>query len=482
MNNGISFGDSRNQNNAYTDYEGINSNVVSNEERIFNVNRLLRPTSIDSLSDVSEVNGSDAAVISPLGSQTSNQAKALSPTLSQDGNSLDVSFASQPPISHHHRKRQFSSDINLSSDITYCKPQIKVSRFSDNTPPKEAVEKSDFLNKFLKKTPADNFIHHVSEENVDAYRDAGYDIKRTQKSGSFNAKSLSTNKHYKVIPLSAKAMNQFTAVASRLNEIRLTDKFPPREYEEMREMILPEGTVLLDLPFIRSKSLLMPISNSEGEISLYEYIQDKQTTLSECDVRPIFKKICKLVQFCHEIGIVLRHMQLKKFEFVNDNCTKIRLTDPLELYVCKDFNDDYIGERHACPAYVAPEIFRRDKEYRGKQADMWSLGVLLYVMLTFRYPFFDKDVKGIFSKIIAGKYSIPGNVKVSNCSFQIITTLLRMKPEERLTIDEILQSKWLRINSRCLPRTPCLISNELTCSPVVEVKVSSTSSSSTPTF
>uniref|UniRef100_A0A0K0FP34 NIPI-3 protein (inferred by orthology to a C. elegans protein) n=1 Tax=Strongyloides venezuelensis TaxID=75913 RepID=A0A0K0FP34_STRVS len=477
MNDGILYGGSRDQNSVFTDYDNLNSNNgVSNQEGIIFMNRFLRPNSIDTLQDVGEVGDSSVTLSSPLGSQISHQTKASSPTLSQDGNSLDLTFTSRPVLSHSHRKRYFSSDVNLTSDISYSKPQIKISKFSDHSF-KDVVFKSDFLNKFLKKIPDEKFIHHVSEENVDAYRDAGYDIRITQKSGSFNARSITTNKNYKVIPLSSKAMSQFTAVATRLNEMKFSDKFSPSEYDEMKEMILPEGTILLDLPFTGTKSLLMPISNIEGEVSLYEYIQDRQATLSENDVRPIFKSVCKLVQFCHEIGIVLRHMQLKKFEFTNDSCTKIRLTDPLELYVCKDFDDDFIGERHACPAYVAPEIFRRDKEYRGKQADMWSLGVLLYVMLTFRYPFFDKDVKGIFSKIIAGKYSIPGNVKVSSSSFQIITTLLRMRPEERLTIDDILQSKWLRINSKCLPKTPCLISTDIPCTPVVEVNASSTTSS-----
>uniref|UniRef100_A0A0K0E067 Protein kinase domain-containing protein n=1 Tax=Strongyloides stercoralis TaxID=6248 RepID=A0A0K0E067_STRER len=476
MNDGIPYGVSRTQNSVFTDYNLNSNNGVSNQEEIVYTSRFPRPDSIDSLQDVGEINNTNATLNSPLDSQTNHQNKASSPTISQDGNSMDLTFTNHQIVSHSTRKRHFSSDINLTSDITYSKPQIKVSKFSDHTF-RETDLKSDFLSKFLRKQPNEKLIHNVSEENVDAYRDAGYDIRITQKSGSFNARSISTNKNYKVIPLSAKAMTQFTSVATRLNNVKFSDKFSPSEYEEMKEMILPEGTILLDLPFTRSKSLLMPISNIEGEISLYEYIQERQATLSESDVRPIFKNVCKLVQFCHEIGIVLRHMQLKKFEFTNDCCTKIRLTDPLELYVCKDFDDDFIGERHACPAYVAPEIFIKDKEYRGKQADMWSLGVLLYIMLTFKYPFFDRDVKGIFSKIIAGKYSIPGNVKISNSSFQIVTTLLRTKPEERLTIDEILQSKWLRINSKCLPKTPCLISTDIPCPPFVEVNASSTSSS-----
>ncbi|GAU29277.1 hypothetical protein TSUD_226480 [Trifolium subterraneum] len=97
------------------------------------------------------------------------------------------------------------------------------------------------------------------------------------------------------------------------------------------------------------------------------------------------------------------------------------------------------------PAYIAPEILSR-KEYDGKPADVWSCGVILYVMLFGAYPFQDpKDPKNfskIVKKIMAVQYSIPGYACISADCRQLLSRIFVANPAKRITISEIQQHSW----------------------------------------
>uniref|UniRef100_A0A674AFD6 Protein kinase domain-containing protein n=1 Tax=Salmo trutta TaxID=8032 RepID=A0A674AFD6_SALTR len=70
-------------------------------------------------------------------------------------------------------------------------------------------------------------------------------------------------------------------------------------------------------------------------------------------------------------------------------------------------DDDILSDTHGCPAYVSPEILNSSSSYSGKQADVWSLGVMLYTILVGRYPFHDPDPATLFSKIRRGQCCLP---------------------------------------------------------------------------
>jgi len=93
---------------------------------------------------------------------------------------------------------------------------------------------------------------------------------------------------------------------------------------------------------------------------------------------------------------------------------------------------------------VSPEILDLQREsYSGKAADIWSLGVLLFVMFVGRYPFYDTTAVGLFDKIRQARFCIP-DVEMSMEAKILLHGLLRPDPEERPTAEQLLNLPWLQ--------------------------------------
>jgi tribbles homolog 1/2 len=160
------------------------------------------------------------------------------------------------------------------------------------------------------------------------------------------------------------------------------------------------------------------------------------------------------------VGLVLTEglMLLKCWYVVlqnNVSCsvvrTEIQLSGLEDGVVLSDPADDQMSDKHGCPAYVSPEIIRctamfSDKpagaggSYSGRAADIWSLGIILYVMLTGRYPFMDVEPMALFARIALGYCTVP--TSFSEPVQNLIYGMLRRNPEERLTATDILDHPW----------------------------------------
>lgn len=152
------------------------------------------------------------------------------------------------------------------------------------------------------------------------------------------------------------------------------------------------------------------------------------------------EQIVAAVLHCHENGVVLRDLKLRKFVFKNQERTELRLDGLEDAYILNDDSDDQLTDKHGCPAYVSPEILNPNETYSGRSADVWSLGVMLYTMLVGRYPFHDCDPSALFGKIRRGQFSVPpGLSPKARC---LIKNLLRREPQDRLSADQILKHPW----------------------------------------
>lgn len=109
------------------------------------------------------------------------------------------------------------------------------------------------------------------------------------------------------------------------------------------------------------------------------------------------------------------------------------------------------ASRVGTPAYLAPEVISntRGKTYDGKIADIWSAGVMLYVMLAAAYPFerpedkYDRHkLQKLIQRIMAVKYNIPSRLKLSEECKDLLRRILVADPTKRITIKEIYAHPW----------------------------------------
>jgi len=102
-------------------------------------------------------------------------------------------------------------------------------------------------------------------------------------------------------------------------------------------------------------------------------------------------------------------------------------------------------------SYMSPEIVRK-QEYSGFKADIWALGVVLYVMLTGRFPFKAKTEKELFGRIQMGQFLPP--MQINFDAKRLLTRMLSLEPTKRPSASEILRDPWLQqgtqINAKSL--------------------------------
>ncbi|OAQ34339.1 Pkinase-domain-containing protein [Linnemannia elongata AG-77] len=149
-----------------------------------------------------------------------------------------------------------------------------------------------------------------------------------------------------------------------------------------------------------------------------------------------FRQICLAIQYCHSRKIV--HRDLKLENILLDSQNNIKLIDFGFTRECesKKLLESYCGSA----AYTAPEIIV-GKKYSGPEADIWSLGVILYTLLAGYLPFDDDNETVVQDKIVDLDYEMPNELFCKDAQ-DLIQSILREDPKERFTIEQILAHSW----------------------------------------
>ena len=149
-------------------------------------------------------------------------------------------------------------------------------------------------------------------------------------------------------------------------------------------------------------------------------------------VLKIFRQFCMTMSQVHALGIV--HRDLKPENIIINKQLETTIIDwGLAFYPEKTTIRQVCGS----PAYAAPELVTKKRTYNGPELDVWALGCILYALKTASMPFYDDDVKVLFSLIrkIRVDYSRHGLTKDSRSLLRKIF----VRAEERITINEILE-------------------------------------------
>ena len=177
---------------------------------------------------------------------------------------------------------------------------------------------------------------------------------------------------------------------------------------------------------------------------------------SERDARTIFRPILSGVAYLHAKRITHRDLKLENLLLADKgDLSSVRIADFGLAKACFEASDDPTAMRAVCgtPAYVAPEIITR--RVYTPAVDLWSCGVILYILLSGVVPFEDPDEKRLFAKISRGAYSLSGPewVAVSSEAKRLVAGLMCLDPSRRLTAAAALEHNWFLRASRKLPPT-----------------------------
>lgn len=181
---------------------------------------------------------------------------------------------------------------------------------------------------------------------------------------------------------------------------------------------------------------------------LQKYVM-KVGHLVEWETIKIFTMILNIVHSLHELNVVHRDLKLENMVLL-EKSQKIILTNfCLGRHLMSD--GDLLKDRRGSPAYISPDVLS-GKPYAGKPSDMWSLGVVLFMMLYGQFPFYDKDPTQLFKKIRKADFTIPSKFNTSMQINDIIVGLLTPDPATRLTSGETLVALQKYISARSLNR------------------------------
>ncbi|KAG2470075.1 SIK2 kinase, partial [Polypterus senegalus] len=218
---------------------------------------------------------------------------------------------------------------------------------------------------------------------------------------------------------------------SQLDAVNLEKIY--REVQIMKMLDHPHIIKLYQV--METKNMLYLVTEYAKNGEIFDYLAN-HGRLSEPEARRKFWQILSAVEYCHNRKIV--HRDLKAENLLLDGHMNIKIAD-------FGFGNFFqAGEPLATwcgsPPYAAPEVFEGQK-YEGPQLDIWSLGVVLYVLVCGALPFDGPTLPVLRQRVLEGRFRIPYFMS-EDCE-HLIRRMLVLDPSKRLTIAQIKEHKWM---------------------------------------
>ena len=208
-----------------------------------------------------------------------------------------------------------------------------------------------------------------------------------------------------------------------LNEVRILASVKSNFVVSYKEAFFDEkdNTLCIVMEFADRGDLYQKIVAHKKSAKFFE----------ESDIWRIYIQLVKGLKALHDLKILHRDMKSANVFLFSNGCAKLG-----DLNVSKVARRGLGYTQTGTPYYASPEVWK-DKPYDHK-SDVWSLGCVLYEMITLRPPFRAKDMEGLFNKVCKGQYSrIPD--RFSEDLFKIVQYLLQVNSIQRPSCEQILQ-------------------------------------------
>ncbi|XP_045487242.1 serine/threonine-protein kinase par-1 isoform X1 [Pieris rapae] len=259
-----------------------------------------------------------------------------------------------------------------------------------------------------------------------------YELEKTIGTGNFAVVKLATH----VITKSKVAIKIIDK--SRLDEDNLKKTF--REIAIMKRLRNPHIVKLYQV--MESTHTLYLVTEYAPNGEIFDHLVSRGR-MPESEAARAFAQMVAAVGYCHANGVV--HRDLKAENLLLDKDMNIKLAD-------FGFSNEYtsgspLSTWCGSPPYAAPELFE-GRQYDGPKADIWSLGVVLYVLVCGALPFDGGTLSELRSVVVSGKFRIPYFMS-QDCE-HLIRHMLVVEPDRRLTLRAVGRHRWLRTHCNTL--------------------------------
>ncbi|XP_076381695.1 serine/threonine-protein kinase SIK2 [Megalopta genalis] len=262
-------------------------------------------------------------------------------------------------------------------------------------------------------------------QNKNQIRVGFYDIEGTIGKGNFAVVKLARHRITKT-EVAIKIIDK-----SQLDFINLEKVY--REVSIMKQLEHPHIVKLYQV--METKNMIYMVCEYASKGEIFDYIA-RYGRMGEPRARATFAQILSAVEYCHETGVA--HRDLKAENLLLDAQMNVKIAD-------FGFSNKFLpgqGLSTWCgsPPYAAPEIFR-GKYYTGPEIDLWSLGVVLYVLVCGALPFDGSTLQSLRDRVLSGRFRIPYFMS-TDCE-SLIRKMLVLEPLKRYTIPQIKRHRWM---------------------------------------
>ena len=213
-----------------------------------------------------------------------------------------------------------------------------------------------------------------------------------------------------------------------------------REIEIMGKVDHPNVIKLVDV-FDETKKMNLVLELVTGG-ELFDKIVEKGN-YTEKDAANTLMTLCDALEHLHAKGVVHRDLKPENILLASkgDNAP-IKVADFGLARVMK--KGDVMKTACGTPGYVAPEVLQ-NKGYDSGAVDMWSTGVILYILLCGFPPFYEEELPALFDQILKGRYDFPSPWwdKISPEAKALVRRLLTVDPKKRITASQTKQDPWM---------------------------------------
>lgn len=323
-------------------------------------------------------------------SNTSSSNNTPNTNLSTNNTPNNASSNQQPPSSQQH---QHQPSHNTTSSLTSSSSRHRSQHYLPNS---------------------DNFLGR-------------YRLLKTIGKGNFAkvklAKHIPTMKEVAIKIIDKTALNP-SSLKKLFREVTIMKMLDHPNIVKLYEVIDSQRTLYLVMEYA-----------SGGEVFDYLVAHGR---MREKEARAKFRQIVSAVQYCHQKQII--HRDLKAENLLLDSEMNIKIADFgfSNEFVPGQTLDTFCGS----PPYAAPELFK-GLRYEGPEVDIWSLGVILYTLVSGTLPFDGNNLKELRERVLRGKYRIPFYMS-TDCE-NLLKKFLVLNPLKRASLETIMKDKWMNV-------------------------------------